>query len=219
MTSSDFVCRLGAGFVDPFQVFPVKMDPPVQQALYRRELCLPLPPYLCVLYAVSKLKQDSDGTPYVVLDDSPSNRFRAYRDAWFPHALGDSAAFKQFLSTFSLHLQRVEPSTATEVGALTLTLHVQALRSVNERILVPTVAVDEGLLVAIMSFIAHYVCTSSPSITSSYEQLLTMAATAGELRCVADAYPRSQRFRPYSGRIRAGFLKQEGATNHAVLVS
>lgn len=96
---------------------------------------------------------------HIVLDDSPSNRFRAYRDAWFAHAMSDSAAFKQFLSTFALHLQRVQPSAATDMDALSMDLHTQALRSVNERILGPNVAADEGLLVAIMSFIAHYVRT------------------------------------------------------------
>lgn len=94
-----------------------------------------------------------------VLDDSPSNRFRGYRDAWFAHAASDSAAFKQFLSTFSLFLQRLLPSAAAEVGPLTVSLHTQALRSVNERIMRPTLAADEGLLVAIISFIAHYVRT------------------------------------------------------------
>jgi hypothetical protein len=136
-----------------------------------------------------------------VLDDSPSNRFRAYRDAWFAHVVSDSAAFKQFLSIFSLYLQRLDPSAATEVGDVTVSLHMQALRSVNERILGLTVAGDEGLLVVIMTFTAHYV--RYPLLSCSfplYEHFLIMAAIAGEVRCVADAYPGSQRHYSYLRR-------------------
>lgn len=48
MCSANSISGLGAGFLDPFQMFPVKMDPPTQRALYRCELRLPLPPYLVV---------------------------------------------------------------------------------------------------------------------------------------------------------------------------
>jgi hypothetical protein len=95
-----------------------------------------------------------------VLDDSPSSRFCGYRDTWFAHAVSDAAACKQFLSAFSLFLQRLDPSKTNEMGALAITLHTQALSSVNERIMRPKLAADEGLLVAILSFIAHYVRTS-----------------------------------------------------------
>ena len=37
LSSRDSPCRLGAGFLDPFQDYPVKMDPLTKQLLYRRE--------------------------------------------------------------------------------------------------------------------------------------------------------------------------------------
>ena len=37
MSSRDFPCRLGAGFLDPFQDYPVQMDPLTKRLLYRRE--------------------------------------------------------------------------------------------------------------------------------------------------------------------------------------
>jgi len=69
----------------------------------------------------------------------------------------DPAAFQQFLSTFALLLQRLNPSMSAELNVPTLMLHSQSLESVNARILSPDVAMDDGLLAAVICFIAHYV--------------------------------------------------------------
>ena len=93
----------------------------------------------------------------VVLHNSPSNRFRGYRDAWLPLVIPDPAAFQQFLATFALHLQKLDPSMVHELDVPTLALHSTSLASINARILSPDFATDDGVLVTIISFVAHYV--------------------------------------------------------------
>ena len=93
-----------------------------------------------------------------MLDNSPSNKHRGYRDAWLPLVLPDPAAFQQFLSTFALHLQKLDSSVAAQVGRATVLLHTYAIRSVNARLRNPELGTDAGLLAAVISFIAHYVC-------------------------------------------------------------
>jgi len=97
----------------------------------------------------------------IVLDRSPSNRFGGYRDAWLPVVLSDAAAFQQYLSTFALHLQRADPPHSAELKVPMLMLHSQALQAVNRRLRSPEVGTDKGLLAAVISFIAHYVCSHS----------------------------------------------------------
>ena len=43
-SSIDSVCRIVTGSIDPFQIFPVKMDQATQSVLYRRELRFPYLP-------------------------------------------------------------------------------------------------------------------------------------------------------------------------------
>lgn len=97
-------------------------------------------------------------TACLVLDNSSSNRFRAYRDAWLPAILPDAAAFEQYLSNFTLHLQQLAPSKSSELDMIKLKLHSNSLQSINRRISSPNVATDEGLIAAVISFVAYYVC-------------------------------------------------------------
>jgi len=71
--------------------------------------------------------------------------------------LSDQAAFQQFLSTFALHLQRLNPSMSAELNVPSLMLHSKSLESVNARILSQDANTDHGLLPAVITFIAHYV--------------------------------------------------------------
>ena len=94
--------------------------------------------------------------------DSPSNGFRGYRDAWLPAVLPDAAAFQQFLSLFTLHLQNLTCSQSSELNAselnvIKLRLHSNSLNSINRRMQSPDVAADEGLLATVISFVAYYV--------------------------------------------------------------
>lgn len=102
----------------------------------------------------------------IVLDNSSSNRHRGYRDAWLPLVLPDPAAFLQFLSTFALHVQKLDPSASTQLKRTTVLLHTYAIQSVNARLQMPRIGADAGLLAAVISFIAHYVCVYRPGQTA-----------------------------------------------------
>ena len=71
--------------------------------------------------------------------------------------LTDGAAFQQFLSTFALYLQRTDPSLRSKLKISKLLLQSRSVQSVNRRLSSPEFGEDEGLLAAVISFIAHNV--------------------------------------------------------------
>lgn len=131
-------------------------------------------------------------------------------------AVSDAAAFQQFLSTFALHLQRLDASMKTELSIPTMALHVKSLESVRARILSPGLAMDDGLLITIMSFVAHYVCIDLCP-TSHWEEL-TGVASSREVRYVANSHVGAQENHSFTGRDSQSSFEQARVVDDAVFV-
>lgn len=81
--------------------------------------------------------------------------FKTLNNIGFFKTVLDEAAFRQLLCTSSAHMTRLRDETEDPE---TIILSTQAIRSVNNRIADPVLAISDGVLVTIIAFACHAVC-------------------------------------------------------------
>ncbi|KAI9742129.1 MAG: hypothetical protein M1834_000519 [Cirrosporium novae-zelandiae] len=131
------ICRLGAGPLDPFMKYPIKMDP-CSKRLLRNKIENTTP------------TNKFHGAP--VFDQTLVCSSRIYREVWYPLSVGDPAAFHQVLSNFCLHLDYKQKMDGTYEKEGSIAHHALAVTSMTSRLSDPVFQISDGAIGTVIGF-------------------------------------------------------------------
>jgi hypothetical protein len=147
---------LGAGRVDPFAKYPVKMNV-IEYWLIDHGM----PPYLPPRSQTnSKIEiKCVSNTHMTLVNVAQHPTFKVFKESWLPAAMSDPAAFHQILSNIALSISIVRGQGVILDNPVSVAHNSLAVRTVNNRLSDPVEGISDGTMTSVLGMTCHSVST------------------------------------------------------------
>jgi len=141
------VTILGAGRVDPFGNYPIRITKTVQWLL--DEGTAQISPYIRLP------SHETVKITHLAVHTNPNPLFRTFQKAWLPSAIHDSAMFHQLLANIAINIYTIQGRDSTNV--ISMRHHSSALRDINSVIADPVKGIGDDVVRSVGTFVCHSV--------------------------------------------------------------